>query len=348
MDDFESGGGEEGTEEDEPMSEEERRQLFEGMMDEIPVLPDEPTSDGPKQGVETDVAEFSGGSRVVSEGDIQAVSDTLSDGELLGLNVEMRDVESDDDYGPFEQSTGIALYDGDNSKYAHTDVVMDTDDFSNLQAQIHEQYSDVDRTRHFGSARADDVKEYAESMESGEEFPMPHIVMNDKGEVVNEQEGRHRALAAMAAGYDEVPVRVVVEPGRDGKTYKLKREILHNLQKGLSWLPLASESPDPERERVDEDWNEVEDEEELADKFIKRLLDKNRVYVSDPSEAPTGALVRQGRSGTWYYDTSETTSSQPTRIYVSSPEEAPDRVTVRGGENGGYYYYDKEHPRGQY
>jgi hypothetical protein len=220
---------------------------------------------------------------------------------------------------------------------------METEDFSNLQSRIHEEYSDSDRVRHFGSARTEDVHDYADAREEGEKFPMPHIVVNDEGKVVNEQEGRHRALAAMAAGYDEVPVRVVVEPGRDAKTYKIKREVMNK----MGWLLLASESPDPERERVDAPWNEVEDSENLADKFIKRLVEKNRVYLEDPSDAPQGALVRQGRSGMWYYNTKQTRENSPTRIYVSSPEEAPAGCTVRGGDSGGYYYYDQEHPRGQ-
>jgi hypothetical protein len=342
MDDFESVDEDE-DDEDEVMSGEERRELFEDMMDDIPELPEEPDGDEPVQGVETDVSEFSGGDRVVSEEDIEAVSETLSDGSLLGLSMEMRDVESEEDYGPFEPSTGIALYDGDNSKYAHTDIVMDTDDFSNLQAQIHEEYSDVDRVRHFGSAEAERVEEYAESMESGEKFPMPHIVMNDEGQVVNEQEGRHRALAALEAGVQELPVRVVVEPGRNTKTYKLKREVLHK----IGWIPLASESPDPERERVDADWNEVEDEEELADKFVKRVLEKYRIYVDSPSDAPEGALCREGPSGAWFYYSNQTQSNSPTRVYISSPDDAPEECTVRGGPSGGYYYYSHEHPRGQ-
>jgi len=87
--------------------------------------------------------------------------------------------------------------------------------------------------------------------------------------------------------------------------------------------------------------------EQLADKFLKRLVEKNRVYIDDPSEAPQGALVRQGRSGRWYYNTRQTQERSPTRVYISSPEEAPDGCNVRGGSSGGYYYYDHEHPRGQ-
>lgn len=128
----------------------------------------------------------------------------------------------------------------------------------------------------------------------------------------------------------------------------VKEDVIENaVSKITSWLPLASESPDPQREEVDAPWNEVEDPENLADKFIKRLMGKNRVYLEDPSDAPQGALVRQGRSGVWFYDTRQTQENSPTRVYVSSPEEAPDGCTVRGGESGGYYYYDQEHPRGQ-
>lgn len=119
------------------------------------------------------------------------------------------------------------------------------------------------------------------------------------------------------------------------------------VQKVTTWLPLASESPDPQRERVDADWNEVGDEEELADKFVKRLMEKYRVYVDDPSDAPEGAFVQQGPSGSWFYYSNQSQEDSPKKIYISSPEEAPAGCTVRGGPSGGYYYYDREHPRGQ-
>ncbi|AGC34485.1 hypothetical protein HVTV-2_gp116 [Haloarcula virus HVTV-2] len=119
------------------------------------------------------------------------------------------------------------------------------------------------------------------------------------------------------------------------------------VDKVTSWLPLASESPDPERERVDAPWNEVEDEEELADKFVKRLMEKYRVYVDSPSDAPEGVQVQQGPSGAWFYYSNQTQENTPTKVYISSPQEAPEDCTVRGGPSGGYFYYAREHPRGQ-
>jgi hypothetical protein len=236
MDDFEDMVGDDGEEEEddtddgddeEPLTDEEIEDIFREDMENLPVVPDPPSDDDPAEGVSPEPSAFEGGERYSSPEDLQSAAEGLSDGELLGINVEMRDLEDEDDYGPFAPETTIPFYDGENSKYAHTDIVMDTDDFSNLQAQIHQDYADSSRARHFGSAREDDVRDYAEAMEEGEEFPMPHIVVNEEGKVVNEQEGRHRSLAAMAAGYDEVPVRVVVEPGRDAKTYKIAREIMH-------------------------------------------------------------------------------------------------------------------------
>ena len=87
--------------------------------------------------------------------------------------------------------------------------------------------------------------------------------------------------------------------------------------------------------------------EELADKFVKRLMEKYRVYVDSPSDAPDGALVRQGPSGAWFYYSNQTQRNSPTRVYISSPDDAPEDCTVRGGTSGGYYYYAHEHPRGQ-
>lgn len=48
-----------------------------------------------------------------------------------------------------------------------------------------------------------------------------------------------------------------------------------------------------------------EDEVEFVDTEESENMDKNRVYVSEPSEAPNDALVREGGRGRYYYVTGE-------------------------------------------
>ena len=218
-----------GEEETEP--ERDAEEIMQERMEELPVVPDPPSDDDPAQGVELDSEDFNGGeSGNVSSEDVESAAASFADGEVMGINVEMREMEGDE-YGPFDDETDIGWYDGENSKFPHTDVMINTEDFSNLQHQIHQQFWDTSRASHFGSARVDDVKDYAETMEEEEgEFPVPFLIVNEEGGVTDNQEGRHRALAAMEAGYDEIPVRILVEPGKVGK--------------GRIYVDDASEAPD--------------------------------------------------------------------------------------------------------
>lgn len=59
------------------------------------------------------------------------------------------------------------------------------------------------------SADAEKVHKYAERMRRGEKAPMPYVVLDGF------QEGRHRALAAIEAGIEEMPVLVMIKEDAD-------------------------------------------------------------------------------------------------------------------------------------
>jgi hypothetical protein len=122
---------------------------------------------------------------------------------------------------------------------------------------------------------------------------------------------------------------------------------LMNKEDEESVIDLTDEAGWLDEVRDGEDSEDDVDGEELAGKFVKRLMEKYRVYVDSPSDAPDGALVRQGPSGAWFYYSNQTQENTKTRVYISSPDEAPENCTVRGGPSGGYYYYAHEHPRGR-
>lgn len=58
-------------------------------------------------------------------------------------------------------------------------------------------FSETPRTQKY-------VKEYAEAMRNGEKFPLPYLDYSTA-----QQEGRHRALAAKAAGIEKIPVVII-------------------------------------------------------------------------------------------------------------------------------------------
>ena len=217
----------EATEEDgpdEPQETERAEPDWRSMAERLPALPDPPEADDPKSGPQIDNDDFVGAFKDDPYGEwgynkpkyTEPVAERLRSGVLLGLRLDIRKPRSEADYGPFKPDTTIPFYDMEDGEYPHTDVTMNTEGFLNLQSRITETYRGNSRDMFFGSAEPDKVQEYADLLENAPgELPMPHIVVDETGEVTHEQEGRHRGLAALAAGIDRVPVRVVVDPGKD-------------------------------------------------------------------------------------------------------------------------------------
>lgn len=70
------------------------------------------------------------------------------------------------------------------------------------------------------SADAEKVHKYAARMRKGEKAPMPYVVLDGF------QEGRHRALAAIEAGIEEMPVLVMIKEDADERIVKNEKNQL--------------------------------------------------------------------------------------------------------------------------
>lgn len=196
----------------------ELREALETRLEGINVPP-EPAPPERGNGVSVTQDEFSDGEHapnVDRDRAFENAQETIENGEMLGIGVNISKIENGSDYGPFREKTEMSRYD---SRQPSVDVLMDTKDFSNLQAQMHTEYG-TEREEHFAAATPEAVDEYAESMQKyqnenvaeDEKFPMPYVKLNNDGEVIIDQEGRHRALAALESGVEKVPVRVVLDP----------------------------------------------------------------------------------------------------------------------------------------
>ena len=98
----------------------------------------------------------------------------------------------------------------------------------------------------------DKLPKYVEAMKNGEKFPTPYLKFDKEG--LSGQEGRHRAIAAMEAGYDKIPVAVSYPYKKDLESVLGKKVKVENITKQVSDMntTLSEFVPESTAEKVAE------------------------------------------------------------------------------------------------
>ena len=185
------------------MTEEERQ---EWINDRVSQLPDvAPLDEGEKQGVVLDDGDIMGPK--AEEEDKETLANALANPEFKGIDTEL---SKPTDLGPW--TTEGNFMDPTEPKAV---VEFDVDDWVNIQWQMLHDQNGLSRDEFLAGADPDDVDDYAETLREVEgDFTMPYMLLNQHGETVNHQEGRHRGLAAKEAGFETIPVLVMLDPDR--------------------------------------------------------------------------------------------------------------------------------------
>jgi len=282
------------SEEEDEMWQNEFERLKEELGDET--IPPIPTRDMGNGGTRPETTEFTHiGDGKVTDEHVRILQDTIANGDLGAISVDFAATGNDVDHGPWD--TDITDW-HDGGQFAHVDTEMPVEDFLATQATMLASDRDHPIQAHrsfFGSARADDVEEYADVLENEPgELPMPFIEIGRHGRMKNYQEGRHRALAAAYAGHDTMPVRMVVNAEREGReaadAVQWPRD---RSELDKAWIPYRGpqggegwqnvENPDDTRYQEDPPGEVVEGYEEWADGWGE--------YASDDDDTIQGATV---------------------------------------------------------
>ena len=116
------------------------------------------------------------------------------------------DASSDDYEGFTTKTTGTSAYDDYLNGEKHGGRIAEMSPAEYLQRCAYQVFEDATIESTLAAIDESNVEKYADMMKNGTKFDMPYLNF-----MSGQQEGRHRAAAAMQAGIDKIPVLVVGE-----------------------------------------------------------------------------------------------------------------------------------------
>lgn len=116
------------------------------------------------------------------------------------------DASSDDYEGFTTKTTGTSAYDDYINGERNGGRIAEMSPSEYLQRCAYQVFEDATIESTLAAIDESNVKKYADMMKNGTKFDMPYLNF-----MSGQQEGRHRAAAAMQAGIDKIPVLVVGE-----------------------------------------------------------------------------------------------------------------------------------------
>lgn len=126
------------------------------------------------------------------------------DEQIKSVNFDKPSKASSDDYEGFTTKTTGTGYDEYLNGKQSGGYIAEMSPAEYLKRCAYQVFENATIESTLAAINENNVDEYAKKIESGEKFDMPYLNLK-KGE----QEGRHRAAAAMKAGIEKIPVLVV-------------------------------------------------------------------------------------------------------------------------------------------